>query len=111
MTQNFPFYNRWSAEITVTNDQIIDNDYLDLIAQKIISDLKLTVVSKSEHLFPKYGGQTKVYIISQSHLIIHTWPEYSSLHIDLMTCSPGLDTLTVQNVIRSLPNINQPIFP
>jgi len=110
MNHNFPFYDHWQAEITVKDNQSIDNDYIEKVAQKIISELKLTVVSRSEYLFPTHGGQTKVFILSQSHLIIHTWPEYSSFHLDLMTCSPGLKTSTVQKIFSSLPSINQPIF-
>jgi len=32
-------------------------------------------------------GITLVYILSESHLVIHTWPELGTAHIDLVTCS------------------------
>lgn len=32
-------------------------------------------------------GLTLVYILSESHLAIHTWPEHKLLHLDLVTCS------------------------
>ena len=54
--------------------------------QKIINNLDLKVVRKTSHLFyPK--GVTLVYILSESHLVIHTWPELNTVHIDLVTCS------------------------
>lgn len=56
------------------------------LAQLIISDLNLIVVKKLSHLFsPK--GITLVYILSESHLAIHTWPELGMIHIDLVICS------------------------
>lgn len=107
---NFPFYNHWSAEITVVDSQTIDENYLDSLVKIIVDSLELNVVSTAKHLFPTNGGLTKVYILSQSHLIIHTWPELHSLHLDLMTCSPGLSTPKVHRVLSSLPHINSPIF-
>jgi len=107
---NFPFYNHWAAEITVIDSQIIDENYLDSLVKIIVDSLKLNVVSSAKHLFPTNGGLTKVYILSQSHLIIHTWPELHSLHLDLMTCSPGLDSDEVHRVLSSLPHTNTPIF-
>lgn len=60
-------------------------DYIENIAQKIINNLSLTVVKKTSHLFhPK--GVTLVYILSESHLAVHTWPEFSTVHLDLVTC-------------------------
>lgn len=59
------------------------------VAQSIIGDLDLNVVKKLSHLFSPQGI-TLIYILSESHLIIHTWPESGTFHIDLVTCSPRL---------------------
>jgi len=56
------------------------------IAQSIIRDLDLNVVKKLSHLFSPQGI-TLIYILSESHLIIHTWPESGFIHIDMVTCS------------------------
>lgn len=110
MDKNFPFYNHWEIETTVLPPQKINENYIDSIIQIIISDLKLNVVSSSRHFFPGHGGLTKVYILSQSHLVVHTWPELSSIHFDLMTCSPGVKSTEVKASFSSLPSINHPIF-
>lgn len=56
------------------------------VAQSIIGDLDLNVVKKFSHIFfPQ--GITLIYILSESHLIIHTWPESGFIHIDMVTCS------------------------
>ena len=60
---------------------------VEQLAESIISGLDLHVVKKHSHaFFPK--GITIVYILSESHLAIHTWPELGVIHIDLVTCSP-----------------------
>ncbi|KKQ30030.1 MAG: hypothetical protein US68_C0003G0020 [Candidatus Shapirobacteria bacterium GW2011_GWE1_38_10] len=110
MDKNFPFYNHWEVETTVLPSQIVDEKYIDSLVKTIISNLKLNVVSASKHLFPGHGGLTKVYILSQSHLVVHTWPEFSSIHFDLMTCSSGVSSTNVRAVFSSLPHTNHPIF-
>lgn len=60
---------------------------IDEAAQSIIGDMDLNVVKKFNHMFSPQGI-TLVYILSESHLIIHTWPESGMVHVDLVTCSP-----------------------
>lgn len=48
---------------------------------------KLNVVDVNLTKF-KGGGITLTYVLSQSNLVVHTWPEKGALHVDLITCSP-----------------------
>ncbi|MEV6527747.1 adenosylmethionine decarboxylase [Longispora sp. NPDC051575] len=43
------------------------------------------VLGESVHRFPN-GAVTGVLVLSQSHLSVHTWPEYQSANFDLLTC-------------------------
>jgi predicted methyltransferase len=36
----------------------------------------------------KNGGLTLTFILSNSNLLVHTWPEHNAVHLDLLTCSP-----------------------
>lgn len=56
------------------------------LAENIISDLDLKVVKKTSHIFSP-TGITSAYILSQSHLVIHTYPEDGVIHVDLAICS------------------------
>ena len=49
-----------------------------------------TIVNKCFHLFTPHGV-SGVVIISESHLAIHTWPEYGYAAVDLFTCGEQCD--------------------
>ncbi len=49
-----------------------------------------TIVNKCFHLFSPHGV-SGVVIISESHLAIHTWPEFGYAAVDLFTCGEQCD--------------------
>lgn len=83
--QSIPTINQYSALVSLDSlDETLDS--VEEIAEDLIADLDLNVVKKITHTFhPK--GTTLAYILSESHLLIHTWPELGAIHIDLVTCS------------------------
>ncbi len=57
------------------------------ICQRVIDDLGLHVVgSPISHQFPPPGGVTALYLLSESHLACHTYPEYSLATFNLYCC-------------------------
>jgi len=80
-SQSTPIINHYSALITIDN---LDN--LEKCINTFINRLDLHVVKRVNHLF-KPVGETIIYILSESHLAIHTWPEKNMIHIDLVSCS------------------------
>ncbi|MGE7945573.1 adenosylmethionine decarboxylase [Lysinibacillus sp. NPDC093688] len=50
---------------------------------------KATIVTENFHHFSPYGV-SGVVIIQESHLTIHTWPEYGYAAIDVFTCNSKL---------------------
>lgn len=83
--QSTPTINHYVA--LIKNNSLNNSPaFIEEIAQKIINDLNLKVVKKTSYIFyPK--GITLAYILSESHLLIHTWPEFGTIHLDLVTCS------------------------
>ena len=61
-------------------------EFVENLAESIVSDLGLKVVKKVTHVFSP-TGITLGYILSQSHLVIHTYPEDGVIHVDLAMCS------------------------
>ena len=49
-----------------------------------------TIVSSNFHKFNPHGV-SGVVIIAESHLTIHTWPEYDYAAVDLFTCGDTVD--------------------
>lgn len=49
-----------------------------------------TIVSDTFHHFSPHGVSGAV-IIAESHLTIHTWPEYGYAAVDLFTCGDTVD--------------------
>ena len=92
---NFPFFQHFVVKLIFTKDVEINEKLIDQIADLLIKNLELHVVKQEKHLFPNYG-LTKFWILSQSHLVIHSWPENNALHVDLMTCNSVV--LTPENI-------------
>lgn len=67
-------------------EQLEDYTYLIKIFQELIAMLNYKIMNMAYHKFEPQGFSC-VFIISASHLTIHTWPEAGYLGIDLFTCS------------------------
>ena len=52
-------------------------------------DCGATIVGESFHQFSPYGV-SGVVIIAESHLLIHTWPEYGYAAVDIFTCGDSV---------------------
>lgn len=51
-----------------------------------------TIVQGLSHTFPG-AGLTCVFILSESHAVLHTWPETGTVNIDIFSCSTRLKSL------------------
>lgn len=51
-----------------------------------------TIVHELSHAFPG-AGLTCVFILSESHAVLHTWPETGTVNIDIFSCSTRLRSL------------------
>jgi len=79
------------AEMYNCNSEILNN-------QKEIEDIlikgaevaKATIIKTIVHKFSPHGV-SGVVIIAESHLSIHTWPEYNFAALDLFTCGEDID--------------------
>ena len=51
---------------------------------------RATVIDTMVHRF-RPQGVSGVVVIAESHLTIHTWPEYGCAALDMFSCSPQID--------------------
>jgi S-adenosylmethionine decarboxylase len=68
-------------------DPVILNDH-ELIENILIDGAKHAKATIVESVFHKFNphGVSGVVVIADSHLSIHTWPEYGFAALDLFTC-------------------------
>jgi len=69
----------------------------------IVEKLKLTEVSRCFHQFEPFGV-TGVYVLSESHLSIHTFVEEKKVAMDLYTCKSFNDTENLINFLHEIFN-------
>lgn len=77
------FYN---CDKEILNDHSKIETYMNQAAR----EAKATIVESVFHLFNPWGVSGAV-VISESHLTIHTWPEYGYAAVDLFTCGEEVD--------------------
>jgi S-adenosylmethionine decarboxylase len=58
-----------------------------------------TIVHELSHSFPG-TGLTCVLILSESHAVLHTWPETGTVNIDIFSCSTRLKSLEAIDELR-----------
>jgi S-adenosylmethionine decarboxylase len=97
------------THIIIDVSEIINNEslkYLNtvtLILDKIVEKFSLNVVTKALHQFQPFGV-TGVYVLSESHLSIHTFVEEQKVAIDLYTCNSFniKENINISDFIKSL---------
>jgi S-adenosylmethionine decarboxylase proenzyme len=60
---------------------------------------KATIVQSCFHRFMPHGV-SGVVVIAESHLAIHTWPEYRYASVDLFTCGDEVDPMIAYEVLK-----------
>lgn len=58
-----------------------------------------TVISHNFHKFSPYGV-SGVVVIAESHVAIHTWPEYNYAAVDIFTCGETIDPWIIQEHLK-----------
>lgn len=58
------------------------------LLDRIVRDMDLHVVSTAVHVFPGAGGVTAMYLLAESHLTIHTFPEAGTATLNAYCCHP-----------------------
>ena len=87
-------------------NKLNDKNFIDKICKEAINIGKMTLLDNKLHQFIPQGV-TGIYLLAESHLSFHSWPEKGSISIDFYTCG-NLDKAyeSVQYIINSFNSTN-----
>lgn len=73
----------------------------------------LTVVGEAFHRFPdadkQLGGVTGTLLLAESHVALHTWPEFSVVTLDVYVCNYSADnSVRAEQLMDALLRLFQP---
>lgn len=77
-----------------------DHDLIESIMNEAAVVSGATIVESCFHTFNPYGVSGAV-IISESHLAIHTWPEYGYASVDVFTCGDSVDPWKAEDFLQN----------
>jgi len=69
----------------VPADIISKEDTVRAIIEEVVDEAELTRVGSVYKQFNPHGV-TGIVLIAESHVSIHTWPEYGLINLDIFTC-------------------------
>ena len=93
----------------IEKDKLKTVEMIKLFMEKIIEELKLNVVGECSHQFEKNGlphGATMIYLLSESHLSVHTFVDEGKITLDLFTCSLGVENEKIKSIIKEYFEVN-----
>lgn len=76
-----------------------DPGHVSAAMERAAVESRATIVQSVFHHFSPHGV-SGVVVIAESHLAIHTWPEYNYAAVDLFTCGTSVDPWIAFNVLR-----------
>ncbi|MBQ3409382.1 MAG: S-adenosylmethionine decarboxylase [Clostridia bacterium] len=72
-------YNKWITYDVTKEKEIIDR------LENILVESGFKIVKKAEHYF-EVQGYTALWLLSESHFAVHTFPEECKMYIEISSC-------------------------
>ena len=97
----------------VEGDKFHDASYLETLLLDAVKIGKLTPLHSKAHQFNHIldlnheikAGATALIMLSESHISVHTWPEYGKLVFDLFSCGSAESTDSIIDyLIENVPH-------
>ena len=80
-------------------DILKNRDLIDAAMNEAVIRAKATVVTSTFHTFSPFGV-SGVVVIAESHVAIHTWPEYGYAAVDIFTCGENIDPWAIHDYLK-----------
>ncbi len=83
----------------IINHRLLETiDGVEPLMKKIINEGKLNAIGEMKHQFEPVGA-TILYLLSESHISIHTYPEKCYCAIDIYCCKMNYDFNIILDII------------
>ena len=88
--------------------QLNDLNYLKNMCDQVIQTIKLTPLKDASHQFQPQGVSI-IYLLAESHLSIHTWPENNCFAMDIHSCNYDLELYmeSIKQIIYSYLDVKE----
>ena len=97
--ENRPTIEHFIIEVFGVNPKLLEKSKDTMVlVERFLERTKLKVVNKIHHNFEPYGT-TMVFVLAESHLAVHTWPENNYIHFDLLSCKELKDSKSLKHII------------
>jgi len=81
-------------------EKINDVEFIESVLLQATKESKATIISHNFHKFSPHGI-SGVVVIAESHVSIHTWPEYNYAAVDVFTCGETIDPWLIQETLKN----------
>ncbi|MEX2600685.1 MAG: adenosylmethionine decarboxylase [Balneolaceae bacterium] len=81
------------------DSRINDVAFIEQSLVEAVRESRATIISHDFHKFSPYGV-SGVVVIAESHVTIHTWPEYAYAAVDIFTCGETIDPWIIQERLK-----------
>jgi S-adenosylmethionine decarboxylase proenzyme len=79
-----------------------DSERIEEVLVRAAEKSGMRVVGRASHKFGS-RGVTSVIILAESHIVIHTWPEYGYAAIDIFVCGSAAKPMKAyEEVVKAL---------
>jgi S-adenosylmethionine decarboxylase proenzyme len=75
-------------------------EFWEIFIKDCFNEGNITLLAQSWKDFDKEGAFTALYLLAESHLSIHTWPEHKYIALDVFTCGDSNTQLIVDKIIE-----------
>jgi S-adenosylmethionine decarboxylase len=89
----------------IKNESLLNNiNELKFVIKKICSDNDFQILGELEYKFTPIGCSI-IFLLSESHISIHTFPEKNHMSFDIYTCRQYTDNSVYNEIYQFLINV------
>ena len=78
-----------------------DHKKLEDALLRALNEDRFTILEKASHVFNPHG-YTLVILLAESHVSVHTYPEYNSLYFSLYSCRGEGDGIKTYEIFKEM---------